>query len=139
MPGVYSAQAFAALDANTDQLLIEVTAPSNVGIKIRKIRIMHADGTETVTADYHKKVKLVRESVAGTGGSSYTPIKLDANSAAAGSTVKTDLSAVGTISDTIDVFSIHSVTDFYWQAYDDDDKISVEPSGIFGVVVNPAG
>lgn len=139
MPEIYSAQFAGDFDANTDTLAIEITAPSNVALRIRKIRIMHNDGTATVTADYHKKIKIVRESVAGTGGTSYTPIKLDANSAASAATVKTKLTAVGTISDTLDVHSVHAVTDFYWQAYDDDDKISVAPSGIFGIVVNPAG
>ena len=139
MTKTYSAQVTGAFDLNTDKLAIEITAAANTTVKIKKIRVFHDDGTATVTSDYHKKVKLVRESVAGTGGGSYTPLKLDANASASASTVKTGVFTVGTISDTIDALSIHSTTDFYWQAADEDDKIVVAPSGIFGIVINPAG
>lgn len=96
---------------------------------------MNSDGTTTVTDDYHKCVKLVRESVAGTAGTSYTPIKLDPNSSASTSTVKTGSFIPGTISDTVDIISVHSGTDFYWSAADEDDKIVVAPSGIFGIIM----
>lgn len=138
MPRIYSARVTASYEANSDNLALEITAPAGTSLKIRKIRIMADDGTSTTTPDYHKKVKLVRESAGGTGGTSYTPIDLDAISAASAATVKTGLTTVGTISETIDVLSIHSATDFYWQAYDEDDMITIAAGGIFGIVVNPA-
>ena len=139
MTKTYSAQVSGLFDANTDKLAVEITAASGTTVKIKKVRVFHDDGTALVTSDYHKEVKFVRESVAGTGGSSYTPIKLDANAAASGATVKTGVFTVGTISDTIDALSVHSATDFYWSAVDEEDKIVVLPTGIFGIVLNPAG
>jgi hypothetical protein len=138
MTNVFSAYATANFIVNTDSLAVEITAPANTTIKIKKIRISHADGDETVTSDYYRKVQLVRESVAGTGGSTFTPIDLDDNNNASVSTVKTGAFTPGTVSDTVDVLSIHSVTDFYWSAADDDDKIVILPGGIFGIILNPA-
>jgi hypothetical protein len=140
MTYIYSAVVQSNFTANTDSLAIEITAPANVTVKIRKIRITHDDGTAWVTSDYYRKVKIVTESVAGTGGASYTPIPVDANNPAAASTVQinTGSFAVGTISATVDINSIHSTTDFSWQAEDEDDKIVVTPGGVFGVIVNPA-
>jgi hypothetical protein len=138
MTYIYAATVQAAFSTNADSLAIEITAPANTTVKIRRIRITHDDGTATTSSDYYRKVKLVTESVAGSGGSSYTPIPLDGNDPASVATVKTGAFAVGTISKTIDSNSVHSTTDFYWQARDEDDKIIVAPGGIFGVIVNPA-
>lgn len=138
MSNSYSAQVAPLLAANADKLVFELTAPANTTVKIKKIRIMHDDGTATVTSDYHKEVKLVLESVAGTGGSTYTPLDLDASATASACTVKTGTFTPGTISDTIDSLSIHNNTDFYWSAADEDDKIVLAPGGIFGIVINPA-
>jgi len=117
---------------------MELDAAANDSIKIRRIRIMHGDGTATVSADYHRKVKLITESAGGTGGSTFTPVAKDANATAASTTCKTSLTAVGTIDKTLDIQSQHSATDFIWQAADEDDKIVIKPGGIFGIVVNPA-
>jgi hypothetical protein len=138
MTYIYAATVQAAFSTNADSLAIEITAPANTTVKIRRIRITHGDGDETTSSDYYREVRLVRESVAGSGGSSYTPIPLDANDPASVSTVKTGAFAVGTIDKTIDSNSVHSTTDFYWQARDEDDKIIVAPGGIFGVIINPA-
>ena len=138
MPQVYSAHITAGFDQNTDKLAIEITAPSNTTIKIKKIRVSHGNGTGTITTDYYKTVKLVRESAAGTGGTSYTPVKMNANSVDSTATVKTGPFTVGTITDTVNILSVHSGTDFLWSAADENDKIVVSPGGIFGIVVNPA-
>ena len=139
MTTIYTAQVSAEFNFNEDNLAIEIAAASNTTVKIKQIRVMTDDGTRVDTIDHYKSVKLVRESAAGTGGSSYTPIKRDPSSAASGSTVKTGAFVVGTVSETIDSLSVHSVTDFYWSAADEEDKITVEPGGIFGIVLNPAG
>lgn len=138
MTNVYSAVVTGAFTANTDKLAIEIDAPANTTIKIKKIRVTSDDGTGTITDDAYREIKLVTESVAGTGGSSYTPIDLDDNNNPSVSTVKIGPMAPGTISTTVDVLSVHSGTDFYWSAADEDDKIVVTPGGIFGVVINPS-
>src|SRR6266496_5758450 len=138
MTYIYSAVVQAAFNANTDSLAIEIDAPANTTIKIRRIRITHDDGTATTSSDYFRKVKLVTESAAGSGGSAYTPIPVDANGPASISTVNTGAFTVGTIDKTIDINSVHSATDYLWQACDEDDKIVVTGGGIFGIIINPA-
>jgi len=140
MVDIYSAYVQSAFAANADSLAIEITAPANVTVKIRRIRISHDDGTATASSDYHRRVKLVTESVAGTGGSSYTPVPTDINATASACTVKVNGGSfvVGTIDRTIDINSQHNTTDFLWQARDEDDKIIIKAGGIFGVIVNPA-
>ncbi len=141
MTYIYSAVVQAAFTANTDSLAIEITAPASTTVKIRRIRVMHDDGTSInspIINDYYRKVKIVTESVAGSGGNTYTPIQWDQNDPAAVSTVKTGAFSVGTIDQTIDINSQHATTDFLWQARDEEDKIIVLPNGIFGVIINPA-
>jgi len=128
----------AAFTVNTDTLAIELDAPTNVTVKIRRIRVMHSDGTATVSADYYRKVKIITESAGGTGGSTFTPIARDANATPAISTVKTGLTALGTVDKTVDIYATHSTNDFIWQAVDEDDKIVVKPGIFFGIVINPA-
>ena len=138
MVSIYSVVYQVSLTPNSDNYVIELTAPSNATFKVRAVRIMHGDGTATTSSDYHRKVKFVTESAAGSGGSSATIIQFNANSTAANVTAKTGLTTGGTVDKTVDVFSQHSSTDFWWQARDDDDKIVVKPSAFFAIVVNPA-
>jgi hypothetical protein len=135
MTNVYCAQVTNSFASATDNLAVEITAASNTTLKIKKIRIFHSNGTDLSAQDYYRRVKLVRESAAGTGGSSFTPIALDGNNTPSTSTVKTGSFTVGTIRDTIDIISPHSATDFYWSAAEEDDKIVVAPGGIFGIVM----
>lgn len=141
MTYVYSAVVQSAFSTDTDTLAIEITAPANQSVKIRKIRVFTSDGTDTTSFDHNKKVKLVLESAAGSGGSSYTPITLNANDPASVSTVNVAPSSgsftLGTISSTIETISVHSDTGLYWHAADEGDKITIPPGGIFGVTVNP--
>lgn len=141
MTHVYSAVVQSAFSTDTDSLAIEITAPANKYVKIRKIRVFTSDGTDTTSFDHNKKVKLITESAAGSGGTSYTPITLNANDPASVCTVNiapaTTAFTIGTISTTIDIFSIHSDSGFIWHASDEGDKISIAPGGIFGVTVNP--
>ena len=141
MTYVYSAVVQSAFSTDLDTLAIEITAPANTSVKIRKIRVFTSDGTDTTSFDHNKKIKLVLESVAGSGGSSYTPIALNANNPASVSTVNiapvSTVFSTGTISTTIDVNSVHSDTGFYWHASDEGDKITIAPGGIFGITVNP--
>ena len=140
MTNVYSAVVTGNFSVNTNSLAIEIDAPANTTIKIKKIRITDTDGTLAPTNmnDYYRDVSLVIESVAGTGMSTYTPIEIDDNAPASVSTVKIGPGTAGTIATTIDSLSLHSATDFFWQAADEDDKIVVTPGSIFGIVINPA-
>jgi len=138
MTNIYSIYQQGAYTANSESLAVEIDAPANTEIRIRKIRIMASDGTDTTVPDYYTKVKLLIESAAGTGGTSFTPVPKDANAPAAASTVKTGPFTLGTVSSTIDIQSIHSGTDFNWEARDEDDKITIAPGGIFAISLNPA-
>lgn len=141
MTQTYSAQVTDYFDTQNDELAIEIIAPANETVKIKKIRIMYGNGIETATSDSYRRAKLVLESAAGTGGASYTPIKTDPNSVASSSTVKigTGSFTPGTISTTIDTLSIHTATDFYWAAADEDDKIVLDPSNTFGIIIASGG
>jgi len=138
MVSIYSAFVQASLTANADTTVIEIDAPANAIIRIRAVRVMHGDGTATASADYQRRVKLVTESVAGTGGATFTPVGLNANSGTSNVTVKTGLTAAGTVDATVDVMSQHSSTDFWWDAKDEDDKIVIKPGAMFAVVVRPS-
>lgn len=140
MTYTYSANVQSGFTINTDSIAVEITAPSNTTLKIKKIRITQDDGTATTSSDYCRKIKIVTESSAGSGGSSYTPITTDQNEPVSVATVNINSGSftVGAIDATIDKLSLHSATDFIWQAGDDDDKITVKPGGIFAVVINPA-
>lgn len=138
MTNIFSAQVTASFTANTDSLAIEIDAATNTTIKIRKIRVSTDDGTGLLVDDFYREIRLVRESAAGSGGSTYTPINIDGNNNPSVSTVKTGAFTPGTTSATIDAISIHAGTDFYWSAADEDDKIVVTPGGIFGLILNPA-
>jgi hypothetical protein len=137
---VYSAYVQTNFLIGTDQLAIEIDAPANTTLKITQINVSIGDGTATASSDFYRKVKIVTESAAGTGGTSYTPAALDANQPASASTVTVNNGAfaVGTIANTIDVNSQHSTNSFVWRAVDEDDKIVVAAGGIFGVVLNTA-
>lgn len=141
MTHVYSAVVQSAFSTDTDTLAIEITAPANKSVKVRKIRVFTSDGTDTTSFDHNKKVKLIAESAAGSGGTSYTPITLNANDPASVSTVNIAPSSgsftIGTVSTTIDIFSVHSDTGFFWHAADEGDKVTIAPGGIFGITVNP--
>ena len=137
MTGTYSAVVTGGFVPNTDSLAIELDAPANTAIRIKKIRITPTDGTDTTVNDFHRKIKLVFCSTTGTG-SAYTPIELDDNGTPSITTVETGPATAGTISTTLDTISLHSGTDFLWQAADEEDKIVIQPGGIFAIVVNPS-
>lgn len=138
MTNVYLVTMTGQFTPNTDQLAVEIQAPASKTVKIKKIRVMHSDGTDANqagTVDYHARVKLVAESVAGTGGTSFTPVGLDGATTAAQSTVNTGPFTVGSISTTFDIISKNSIVDFYWQAADEQDKMVLSAGGIFGLVL----
>lgn len=138
MTNVYSAVVSASFSQNTDSLAIEIDVPAGITVKIKKIRVTNDDGTGLSTRDAHTKIMMHTESAGGTGGSTYTAIDLDDNTTPSLCTVKIGPMGPGTLATTIDMVSVHSATDFFWQAADEDDKIVVKPGDIFAIMVNPA-
>ena len=136
MTNVFTVAATVKCPVGLDCLAVEITAPANIEIKIKKIRIIEGDGTGLAVLDYYKTIKVVTESAAGTLGTAYTPIDIDDNNTPAVATVKTGPMGLGTIDKTIDQLSLHTNTDFYWAASDEDDKIVIKPGGIFALQVN---
>jgi len=138
MTNIYSIYEQGAYNANSESIAVEIDAPAGTEVKIRKIRIMASDGTDTTVPDYYTGVRILTESLAGTGGVAFTPVPNDANAPAAVSTVNTGPFTLGTVSTVIDDLSIHSGTDFNWEARDEEDKIVIAPGGIFAITLNPA-
>lgn len=134
----YSAVVTGYFTPGTDQIAIEIDAPANTIIKIKKIRITHSDGQHANVEDSYKALDLVIQSVGTTGGSLYTPIEVNDSATVSKCIVTVGPAPKGTIFQTIDTISIHAGTDFVWQAADEDDKIVIQPGQIFAVVVNAA-
>ena len=126
---------------NTADVFLELKAPANVTIKIKRVRVGFSDGTATVGVDNYFMVKLYRWDTT-TGGSSttFTPIQRNANLPAAVATCKvkttTTALALGTTNVTIvDQISVNGRALYEWLARDDDDMIVVKPASLFAVVL----
>lgn len=125
---------------NTDDTFVEIDSPATVCIKIKRVRVGWGDGTQTAGVDNHFRVKLIR-TVTGTAGAgtAFTPVKRNATSVAAGSTVKikngtTALALGGTVT-IVDQFAPNGRALFEWIARDDDDMIVTAPGEFFAVVI----
>jgi hypothetical protein len=135
---VYSVNVVSQCAPNTDNTVVEIEASGVKVVKIKKIRIMHGEGDETVTADYHREIIIGKQGAAGTGSSAYTALKLDQNAPAATSTIRIGAFTGAGDHELTNVISAHSSVDFFWQAADEDDKIVIRPGGIFKLIINPA-
>lgn len=124
---------------NADRMAIMVeTSAATTPIRIKKVRITSGDGTETTTPDYHKRIKFGLTSNT-TSGSNQTPKVVNRSRNWYWTSSRIGPGTGYTIDTTIDTFSIHSATDFVWQAADDEDKIVVPSGTSFIVEINPAG
>ena len=88
--------------------------------------------TQTAGVDNHFRVKLMRWTTgSGSAGTAFTPVKRNATSVAAGSTVKikatTTAFALGTTTTIVDQFAPNGRALFEWIARDDDDMIATAP------------
>lgn len=123
---MYSAP-FANLTVTNDsnQDIIELTAPSDAVVKIHRIVVNSA-----TTTDERVQLKLVRLSVAGSGGAAVTEVALDGVSEATGGGVAavTLNTANGTVSATIQAW--------YWSQLAPFDEL---PTPECRVVVPPSG
>lgn len=126
---------------NTADVFVELKAPSNVTIKIKRVRVGFSDGTATAGVDNYFMVKLYRwDTTTGGSATTFTPIQRNANSQAPVATCKvkngTTALALGTTNVTIvDQISINGRALYEWLARDDDDMIVVKPASLFSVVL----
>lgn len=135
-------QATSNATANTEDVFIEVKAPSNVTFKFKRVRVGYSDGTATVGVDNHFRIKLARwDTTTGGTSTSFTPIPVNANSTASvASSCKikngTTALALGTTNVTVvDLISVNGRALYEWLARDDDDMIVVKPASCFAVVI----
>ena len=83
---------------DSDQDIIEITAPSDAAVKIHRIVLNSA-----TTTDERVRLRLVRRSTNGSGGSAATEVPIDGTAAAvgtAGVTLVTTPGTIGAIMDT---------------------------------------
>lgn len=131
MGRIYSAAGGQAINANTTRTQLVLTAPSNRLVRLRRV-MFSQDGHnagETVL------LEVIRATAAGSGGSSVTPVPLEPQQGAAGSTI----SSGPTTEPTYDSNAILLQTavntaigrDIVWE-----DGPIVGPSGIVGIRVN---
>ena len=143
--GQYGAnvQATSNTSANTDDVFIELKAPTGVTIKVKRVRVGFGDGTATAGVDNHFRIKFMRWDTTTAGTGAFTAIKRNANSSAAAATVKvkqtTTAMALGTTNvETLDIIGPNGRALFEWLARDDDDMIVVKPASLFAVVLSSA-
>lgn len=137
-------QATSNTSINTEDVFVEIKAPTAITFKVKRVRVAYGDGTQTAGVDNHFRVKLARWDTT-TGGSStaFTPIARNANSNVATSTVKikttTTALALGTTNVlTLDTVAVNGRAIYEWIARDDDDFWIVKPASLFAVVIQSA-
>lgn len=134
--------------ANTDDVFVELKAPSAITIKVKRVRVGFSDGTATAGVDNHFRIKLMRWDTTTAGTSTaFTPIKRNANApisvlpASGSCKIKsgTTALALGTTNvETVDIVSPNGRALYEWLARDDDDMIVVKPASCFAVVLASA-
>ena len=117
---------------DSDQDIIEITAPSDAAVKIHRIVLNSA-----TTTDERVRLRLVRRSTNGSGGSAATEVPIDGTSAAVGTAVVTLVTTPGTIGAIIQAW--------YWSQlspFDElpvpEDRVVIPPSGILGLNLETA-
>jgi hypothetical protein len=128
---------------NTDDGFVELKAPAAITVKVKRVRIGWGDGTATAGVDNMFRVKLMRWTTGSvTAGSAFTPVKRNATSVVAISTVKikatTTAFALGTTTEIVDQIPINGRAIYEWIARDDDDMIVTKPGEYFAVVIASA-
>jgi hypothetical protein len=136
-------QATANASANTEDTFIEITAPSTTHLAVKKIIYGILVGTGTTSADGYARMRVVRKSVAGSGGVNGSIVKLrPARAPASAMTVKVKTGStnfsVGTVTDEIMKIAFHRAYVHIWVASDEMDYIRIAPSEIFGILIQSA-
>ena len=119
---------------DSDQDIIELTAPSDAAVKIHRIVLNSA-----TTTDERVRLRLVRRSTNGSGGSAATEVGIDGVSEATGGGVAavTLATTPGTIGNILQAW--------YWSQlspFDElpvpEDRVVIPPSGILGLNLETA-
>lgn len=141
----YTIQSIATSNStvNTDDGFVEIDCPANVCIKIKRVRVCWGDGTATAGVDNMFRIKIFRWTTgSGSAGTAFTPVKRNATSSAAASTVKvkngTTAFSLGTTTTLIDQIAVNGRAIFEWVARDDDDMIITAPGEFFAIVIASA-
>lgn len=122
---------------NTDDTLIELTAASGSGLRIKRVEVQQT----TVASDDRILIKLLRNSTAGATGTvtGAGPVKVDSGSRAssATATIKNGTTAfsVGTTTDTILRAAANGRAPWIWQAASPSEEIFIAGGAFFAVVV----
>lgn len=117
---------------DSDQDIIEITAPSDAAVKIHRIVLNSA-----TTTDERVRLRLVRRSTNGSGGSAATEVPIDGTAAAVGTAGVTLVTTPGTIGAILQAW--------YWSQlspFDElpvpEDRVVIPPSGIVGLNLETA-
>jgi len=128
---------------NTEDLFLELKAPTGVTIKIKRVRVGFSDGTDTAGVDNYFRIKFVRYDTTTAGTTAAPTVSMvpkNANFVAAVSTVKgkstTTACALGTTNVTVvDLISVNGRALYEFIARDEDDYIVVKPASLFCVAL----
>lgn len=117
---------------DSDQDIWELSAPADAAVKIHRIVVNSA-----TTTDERVRLRLIRRTAAGTGGSAATEVPIDGTSAAVGTAVVTLVTTPGTAGDVLQAW--------YWSQlspFDElpvpEDRVVVPPSGRVGLNLETA-
>lgn len=130
---------------NTEDTFVEL-ALSNVAIRVKLVRVRLGDGTATAGLDNDYRVRLVRKTAAGTGGTGGTEVRKQqaADTPDVVATVKNGATnfTTATLGDIVDTVVKNGRETFEWIAKDEDDAIITHPTtasgNIFAVLIQSA-
>lgn len=140
---VTNVQATSNSTINTEDLFLELKAPTGVTIKIKRVRVGFSDGTDTAGVDNYFRIKTVRYDTT-TAGTTGTPgvdrVAKNANMPAATATSKgkstTTACVLGTTNvSVVDLISVNGRALYEFVARDEDDYIVVKPASCFCVAL----
>jgi len=143
---VTNVQATSNTTINTEDLFLELKAPTGVTIKIKRVRVGFSDGTDTAGQDNYFRIKLVRYDTS-TAGTTVAPgidrVPKNANMPAATATSKgkstTTACVIGTTNvQPVDLIPPNARALYEFIARDEDDYIVVKPASCFCVAIQSA-
>lgn len=130
MGRIYTAVGGQTINANTTRTQLVLTAPSNRVVKLRRVMF----GQDSHNAGETILLEVIRATAAGSGGNSVTPVPMEPQQGAAGSTVTSGPTTEPTYgSDVLLQTAINTAIgrDIMWE-----DGPVIAPSAIVGIRVN---
>ena len=125
---------------NTEDTFVELSVNP---IKVKRIRVRLGDGTGTAGVDNDYRVRVVRKTAAGVGGTAGTAVRMKQSDRSSGvtATVKNGTStfSTATLGDIIDAAVKNGRETYEWIARDEIDYIEVHPTlgsgGMFAILI----